>query len=46
MGPKPLQAGAQYVVGARPVAQVGAPLAVCAPPATPVGAQPEMFAAE
>ena len=46
MGAQPFQAGAQYVVGARPVAQVGAPFAVCATPATPVGAQPEMFAAD
>ena len=46
MGAQPHQAGAQYVVSARQVAQVGAPFAVCALPATPVGAQPEMFAAE
>ena len=46
MGAQPRQAGAQYVVGARPVAQVGSPFAVCAPPATPVVAQPEMFAAD
>ena len=46
MGAQPLQAEAQYVIGAWPVVQVGAPFAVCAPHATPVGTQPNMFAAD
>ena len=45
-GAHPSQAEAQYVAGAQPVAQVGAPFAVCAQLATPVGAQPGALAAD
>ena len=46
MGAQPSQAGAQYVAGAQPVAQVGAPFAVCAQLVTPAGAQPGALAAD
>ena len=42
----PSQAGAQYVAGAQPVAQVGALFAVCAQLATPAGTQPGALAAD
>ena len=46
MGAQPVQAGAKYVAGAQTVAQLGAPFAVCAQIATPVGAQPRALAAD
>ena len=46
MGAQPVQADTQYAAGAQPVAQVGAPFAVCAQLATPAGAQPRALAAD
>ena len=46
MGAQPVKAGAQYVAGARPVAQVGAPFALCAQFAMPAGAQTGALAAD
>ena len=45
MGAQPSQGRAQYVAGAQPVAQMGAPFAVCAQLATPAGVQPGALAA-
>ena len=44
MKAQPRKAKAQYFLGARLAAQVGAPFDMCAPPTTPVKAQPEIFA--
>ena len=46
MGGPPSQVGAQYAAGDQPVAQVGAPFAVCAQLATPAGAQHGALAAD
>ena len=46
MGAQPSKVEAQFAINAQPVAQVGAPFAVCAQLATPAGAQPGAVAAD
>ena len=46
MGAQPSQGKAQYAACAQPVAQVGAPIAVCAQLATSAWAQPGVLAAD